>query len=140
MTKTTWAGLAVPAMTSTVILFLTLAILPDWNQSNLLLVEAGRPLTLAGLFSLIAGYVASGPDGRWRSGSLGGALNALLNLGMALTVASTLDRHFVSIGGRSLIPWFPLAIPYGVLFGLAGAGLRRYLPRRAPAITKEKSA
>ena len=131
MTKTNWAGLAVTASASTVILFLTLAIVPDWNQSNLLLVEAGRPLILASLFSLVAGYVASGGDGSLRRGALGGALTALLNLGMALTVASTLDRHFASIGGRSLIPWFPLALPYGILFGVAGAGLRNRLAKRA---------
>ena len=115
---------------STLLLFAS-GVLPTTYLPDTLLTEVALPLSMASLLSLIAGYVASRKTGSFRSGALGGAINDLISLGLFFLAASIGDRHFIALGGRSLVVWFPLVALLGALFGMMGAGVRKLL-RRAP--------
>jgi hypothetical protein len=98
--------------------------------SDSLLAETALPLIVAGVFSLTSGYVASRPARSFASGAVGGAVNALANLGVLLLVLSIWDRHFIAIGGRRLVAWLPLVALLGALVGMMGAGVRNLLTKR----------
>ena len=115
---------------STLLLFAS-GVLPTTYLPDTLLAEVALPLSMASLLSLIAGYVASRKTGSFRGGELGGAINDLISLGLFFLAASIGDRHFIALGGRSLVVWFPLVALLGALFGMMGAGVRKLL-RRAP--------
>jgi peptidoglycan/LPS O-acetylase OafA/YrhL len=131
--KGNWGALAITVVVSTLFLFVC-AILPTSYLPDNLLAEVTVPLSIASLFSLIAGYVASRGMRSFRSGAPGGAINGLISLGLFLLAVSIEDRHFIALGGQSLIVWFPLVVLPGALLGMMGAGVRKLL-RRAP---KEK--
>jgi len=128
--KGNWVALIVTVVVSTLFLFAS-GVLPTSYLPDTLLAEVTIPLSMASLFSLVAGYVASRKTGSSQSGALGGAINALISLGLLLLAVSIGDRHFIALGGRSLIVWFPLVALLGALFGMMGAGVRKLL-RRAP--------
>ena len=100
------------------------------QQSNNLLVESLLPVIAASVFSLITGFLAGGETGSLPQGALGGAVNALANLGLLFWVLSAKDRHFVAIGGRTLAAWLPVATFVGALLGLCGASIRKLLRKR----------
>ena len=135
-----WSSLAVTVIISTLFVFLGTAsgfFIPNPNlPSDNILVELTLPLIAVGFCSLIAGYVASRQLRSFRSGARGGAVNALVNLGILYIVTSIWDRHFTAIGGRSLVAWLPLASLVGALFGMIGAGIGKLLWVSAKASSK----
>ena len=98
--------------------------IPNQRSDNLL-VESLLPVIAAGMFSLITGFLAGGETGSLPWGALGGAVNALANLGLLFWVLSAKDRHFVAIGGRTLSAWLPVTTVCGGLLGLCGASVRK---------------
>ena len=108
--------------------------IPNQRSDNLL-VEASLPVIAASVFSLITGFLAGGEKGSLPQAALGGAINALANLGLLFWVLSAKDRHFVAIGGRALSAWLPVTTFVGALLGLCGAGVRKLLRKRS---TREK--
>ena len=76
--------------------------IPNQRSDNLL-VELLLPVIAASVFSLITGFLAGGETGSLPQGALGGAVNALANLGFLFWVLSAKDRHFVAIGGRTMM-------------------------------------
>jgi hypothetical protein len=128
--KENWVTLVVMVGISTLLLFAS-GVLPTSYLPETLLAEVALPLSMASLLSLIAGYVASRKTGSFQSGALGGAINDLISLGLFFLAACIGDRHFIALGGRSLIVWFPLVALLGALFGMLGAGVRKLL-KRAP--------
>jgi hypothetical protein len=108
--------------------------IPNPNlPSDNLLAEIIIPLIGTSLCSLIAGFVASRREPRFRSGAPGGAVNTLINLGVLLFVVSLRDIHFIALGGRSLAAWLPLvALDDGVM-GMIGVDVGKLF--KAPTRT-----
>jgi hypothetical protein len=123
---------ALTILATTLILSLGMALIPNGSRpSDNLLNEILPPMILAGVFSIVTGYVASRGTGRLHNGAIGGGLNALANLGFLLLLLSLADRHFRTIGGPGLIVELPLVVPVGAGLGSAGAIFRRLTHARA---------
>jgi hypothetical protein len=131
--KINWIPLLLTVIVSTLLIFFGSVagfFIPNPNLPNdSLLAEVTPPLIAAGFFGLIAGYVASREPKGFRSGALGGTVNALTNLGLLFLVLSIWDSHFIAIGGRSLAVWLPLVALPGALVGTLGAGVKKLLKR-----------
>ena len=136
--KMNWFVLGITILVSTLIILIGSVagfFIPNLNMpSDNLLAEVALPVILAMFFSTITRFIASQQTQNLRSGALGGALNALINLGPFLLVISLGDKHFIAIGGRSLVVWLPFVPLVGALFGIIGAVSRKLL--RIPAKDK----
>jgi len=138
--KMDWGALSVVVIISTFIIFIIFIgatgafFTPTPNlPGDSLLTEITLPLIAAAVFSFRAGYIVSQSAGNFRSGAFGGAVNALVSLGLLLLVLSLWDRHFSALGGPGLVVWLPLVVIVGALFGMAGAGVRKLI--KAPSKT-----
>jgi hypothetical protein len=125
--KINWGALAIWTIGSTLMILLGTAVgffVPNPNlPNNNLLAEITIPLIGTSLCSLIAGFIACWREPDFRSGALGGAVNAMINLGLLLFVVSLRDRHFMALGERSLVAWLPLVTLVGGVMGVIGAGV-----------------
>lgn len=100
------------------------------SYATSLLLEMMPLAIMTAIFSILTGFVSSGKKKDIRKGSIGGADNALINMGVLLLVASIFDRHFVSIGGRQLFFALPVYPLIGSPFGMMGAYLRNLMSFR----------